>query len=182
MEVQSSSSDLIETQLTSDNTTPIHKLYDNWTLWAHLPHDVNWSVSSYKKIATLDSLEASITILETLPEKMINNCMLFLMRNTILPMWEDPKNINGGSFSYKISNKCVSKVWKKLSYSLIGEVLTEDKKLRPNITGITISPKKNFCIIKVWISNRDNQNPSCINEIEGGIQPTGCIFKKHTSS
>ena len=33
--------------------------------------------------------------------------MLFVMRNGINPMWEDPKNKDGGCFSYKISNKNV---------------------------------------------------------------------------
>jgi hypothetical protein len=157
-----------------------HKLYDNWTLWAHLPHDVDWTVKSYKEITTFDSVESTIAVCETLPDKMINNCMLFLMRKNILPMWEDPKNKNGGCFSYKVSNKSASSVWKTLSYILVGESLTEDKNLRPNITGITISPKKNFCIIKIWISNRDNQNPMSICDIEG-ITPNGCLFKKHNA-
>jgi len=157
-----------------------HILYDKWTLWSHLPHDVDWSVNSYKEIVTIGSVEGIITLCETLPEKMISNCMLFLMRNNILPLWEDPKNKNGGCFSYKVSNKNVSSVWKKLSYSLVGECLTEDKKLRPTITGITISPKKNFCIIKIWLSTRDFQNPSSIYEIDGGVTSHGCIFKKHS--
>jgi hypothetical protein len=104
--------------------------------------------------------------------------MLFLMRDGILPMWEDNKNKNGGCFSYKVNNKNVASVWKNLSYTLVGECLTTDKRLRPNITGITISPKKNFCIIKIWLSNRDFQNPTAICEMEG-ISPQGCIFKKH---
>jgi len=165
---------------TEMNKSIIHTLYDKWTLWSHLPHDVDWTVNSYKKIVTIDSVEAIITLCETLPEKMISNCMLFLMRKDILPLWEDDKNKNGGCFSYKISNKNVASVWKKLSYSLVGESLTEDRKLRPTITGITISPKKNFCIIKVWLSTRDFQNPSSICEIDGGITAQGCIFKKHT--
>ena len=156
----------------------IHKLHDNWTLWAHLPHDIDWSVKSYKKICTINSVEATIALYETLPEKMSNNCMLFLMRDGILPMWEDSKNKNGGCFSYKVINKNVASVWKNLSYTLVGECLTTDKKLRSNITGITISPKKTFCIIKIWLSNRDFQNPTLISEIDG-ISSQGCIFKKH---
>ena len=27
-----------------------HKLFDKWVLWAHLPHDTDWSLDSYKKI------------------------------------------------------------------------------------------------------------------------------------
>jgi hypothetical protein len=156
----------------------VHKLYDNWTLWAHLSHDVDWTVKSYKQIITVDTVESTIAVCETLPEKMISNCMLFLMRTGILPMWEDTKNKNGGCFSYKVSNKNVASVWKNLSYTLVGESLTVDKKLRPNITGITISPKKNFCIIKIWLATCDNQNPANIADIMG-ISSHGCLFKKH---
>ena len=47
------------------------------------------------------------------------------------------------------------------------------------VTGITISPKKNFCIIKIWMTDCTNQNPAIvINEIKG-ISSQGCIFKKH---
>ncbi len=157
----------------------IHKLQDDWTLWAHLPHDTDWTAKSYKKILTFNSVEAIIALCETIPEKMVNNCMLFLMRKGIVPMWEDTKNKNGGCFSYKVSNKCVAGVWKTLSYILVGESLTEDKKLKALINGITISPKKNFCIIKIWLANCEFQNPTIINEVNGGIMPQGCLFKKH---
>ena len=89
------------------SNSQFHKLNDKWTLWAHLPHDIDWTVKSYKKILTFDSVESAITLCETIPEKMINNCMLFLMRDGILPMWEDNKNKNGGCFSYKVNNKNV---------------------------------------------------------------------------
>ena len=45
------------------------------------------------------------------------------MRNNIKPIWEDVNNKNGGCFSYKIANKNVSKVWKEISYILVGESL-----------------------------------------------------------
>ena len=158
--------------------SPFHPLADTWTLWAHLPHDTDWSIKSYKKIITFNTVEEAIAITRTIPEVLTTNCMLFLMRDGIKPMWEDTKNKNGGCFSYKVNNKNVASVWKNLSYTLVGECLTTDKRLRPNITGITISPKKNFCIIKIWLMNRDFQNPTAISEIEG-IVPQGCIFKKH---
>ena len=116
-----------------------------------------------------------------MPEEMVTNCMLFIMRDGIKPMWEDPKNKNGGCFSYKINNKNVSSVWKNLSYSLVGESLTLDKNVRPFINGITISPKKNFCIIKIWLSTCKYQNPSVIVD-NLGISPQGCLFKTHITS
>ena len=30
------------------STSSTHKLINNWSLWAHLPQDSDWSVKSYK--------------------------------------------------------------------------------------------------------------------------------------
>ena len=156
-----------------------HLLNDNWTLWAHLPHDIDWKLSSYKKILTIRSIEDILLLYKFLPDILIKNCMLFLMRNNIQPIWEDPKNRLGGCFSYKINNKIIISCWKNLSYLLLGETLTESK-LSGYVNGITISPKKNFCIIKIWMSTCDYQNPDIISEIEG-ICKHGCLFKRHIS-
>ena len=155
-----------------------HKLSDKWTLWVHLPHDTDWTIKSYKKIYDFDTVEQAIAINEILPEKLIRNCMLFLMRGGIMPTWEDPRNRNGGCFSYKVINKTVSQCWKSLSYVLVGETLTASSKFKPHINGITISPKKNFCIIKVWTENCNNQNAALIQDVKG-ISSHGCLFKKH---
>jgi hypothetical protein len=164
--------------LSVNQDTKLHKLYNKWTLWAHLPHDTDWSVKSYKKIDTIDTIESTIALCETIPDVMTMNCMLFVMRKDIQPLWEDQSNRNGGCFSYKISNKNVPSVWKNLLYTLVGESLTDNKKLRPTINGITISPKKNFCIIKIWLSTCEFQNPELIFGVEG-ITTHGCLFKKH---
>ena len=123
------------------STTPLN---DKWVLYAHLPHDTDWTIDSYKQISTINSVEQIIALSESLPEKMIINCMLFLMRSHIKPMWEDKNNRSGGCFSYKINNKDVAKIWRKLSYVLVGETLILDKTKHKCINGITISPKKKF--------------------------------------
>ena len=157
-----------------------HKLSDKWSLWAHLPHDTDWSTNSYKKIYTMGTVEETIAVTETLPDILVKNCMLFIMRDGIYPTWEDKKNRNGGCFSYKISNKNVYEVWKELTYVLVGDTISKQISFVANVTGITISPKKNFCIIKIWMSNCENQNPAIVtNEIKG-LTSQGCLFKKHT--
>jgi len=102
------------------------------------------------------------------------------MKKGIVPVWEDPANRQGGCFSYKIANKSVYSIWKELTYLLVGESLSTNKDFVKQITGITISPKKSFCIIKIWMSNCDFQNPETVtNEIKG-LTTMGCLFKKHT--
>ena len=157
---------------------PAYPLYDKWVLWAHLPHDTDWSLKSYKDIMEIEYVEDILRLYNSIPEVLVTNCMLFFMRKGISPTWEDKKNREGGCFSYKINNKNVYSVWKYLSYMLAGETLSVDPKFVSKVTGITISPKKAFCIIKIWMSNCEYQNPSKIRFIDG-LAPHGCIFKRH---
>ncbi len=69
------------------------------------------------------------------------------MKDGITPTWEDSKNRNGGCFSYKVSNKNVYDAWRDLTYVLIGETISSISAFVNAVTGIIISPKKNFCII-----------------------------------
>jgi hypothetical protein len=168
----------VDSMLAMDTDQQDHDLYDNWVLWAHLPHDTDWSLRSYNKIVELNSVEKVISCMNTVPTQMVKNCMLFLMRKGINPTWEDPKNMNGGCFSFKVNNSDVYKTWTQLSYLLTGETLSNNHKLQEKITGITISPKKTFCILKIWLQNLDHQNPKELQMVEG-INISGCIFKKH---
>ena len=82
------------TVINSDNSNSSHhssphSLSDTWILWAHLPHDTDWSIKSYTKIFEFNTLEQAVTITEMLPPKLIINCMLFLLRKGINPIGED---------------------------------------------------------------------------------------------
>ena len=105
--------------------------------------------------------------------------MLFLMREGVSPTWEDDKNRDGGSFSYKLQNRLVPEAWKELSYRLVGETLLEPVAQARKVNGITISPKKNFCIIKVWMCDCASTNPKLIANDSQIFRPKCCIFKKH---
>jgi hypothetical protein len=164
---------------TATSTSEFHKLSDNWTLWAHLPHNTDWSLKSYIPISTFSTIEETIAVTESLPATLVENCMLFMMRQGVNPIWEDPKNRNGGCFSYKVLNKNVAKAWTDLTYRIVGGSVSNVAAFVKCVTGITISPKKNFCIIKIWMTNCDHQNPAVVSPIKG-LQAQGCLFKKHT--
>jgi hypothetical protein len=159
--------------------SPQRNLNGKWVLYYHLPNDKNWELSSYKPIMdNIESVEQLISLNENLPENIVKHCMLFVMRKGITPMWEDPKNRNGGCFSFKVANKLVPSVWKTLFYALCGETLCVDKKHSKLLTGITISPKKNFCIVKIWLENCTVQDPNILTQIPN-LSKQGCLFKKH---
>lgn len=165
-------------QTVSIDVKKIHVLSDKWTLWIHLPQDTDWSFQSYKKIITLESVEDTISLMNFIPLNLVNNSMLFVMREGIKPTWEDPKNREGGCFSYKVNNKSVHTIWKNLVYMLLGGSISNKPNFVNCITGITISPKKNFCIVKIWMTNCDHQDPTVIHK-DCGLISDGCLFKKH---
>jgi hypothetical protein len=172
------STNIVETvAATPDN---IHKLFVNWSLYYHLPNDKNWNLSSYKPILeNIDSVEQLIAVNEGLTDNIVKHCMLFVMRVGITPMWEDKKNRNGGCFSYKVVNKSVPIVWRELMYLLCGNSLTINQKHMNFINGITISPKRGFCIVKIWLADCSIQDPSIIVQIPL-LSKMGCLFKSHT--
>ena len=156
-----------------------YPLNDKWNLYYHLPNDKKWDLNSYTIIlGDIHSAEEVISINEILPDQVITSCMLFLMRSTIKPIWEDPKNRSGGCFSYRVTNKLVPEVWKNLMYLSCGESLTSKSDYYKHINGITISPKKNFCIIKIWLDTIQYQDPIFIKQMMN-LPMQGCIFKKH---
>jgi translation initiation factor 4E len=159
-------------------TNPRHQLSSEWTLWAHLPHNADWTLKSYIAIYDFKTVEDTIAITESLPSKLVENCMLFIMRKGITPLWEDKFNREGGCFSYKVSNKNVSTAWKELTYAIVGGTISSKSGFFDCVNGITISPKKNFCIIKIWMKNCEHQNPRIVNPIKG-LMADGCLFKKH---
>ena len=144
----------------------MNNLDNSYTLWLHNVFDNDWSINGYKKIYTFNTLEKGISLINNIPNELIEKSMLFLMKNDIKPIWEDKENYNGGCFSYKIINSYVASVWKIMSYRLIGNTINDDINIIKNITGISISPKKTYCIIKIWISNIDEKilNNNIFNE------------------
>ena len=158
---------------------PKYKLNDKWNLYYHLPHNNNWDLKSYTVIlGGIHYAEEVICLNKAINDGIIRQCMLFLMRDGITPMWEDPKNREGGCFSFKVINKIVPDVWKTLVFLLCGESLAVNKEHCKHINGITVSPKKNFCIIKVWMDTTAYKDPSMLVTIPN-LLAEGCLFKKH---
>jgi len=154
-------------------------LNDKWDLYYHLPTDSNWDLDSYKPIMKGVNIKDQITALnQSISSSVIKNCMLFVMRDSITPRWEDNKNRDGGCFSYKVPNKLVTSAWKRLFTDVCMEKYSLDTNVQSHINGITISPKKNFCIIKVWMDTVEHTNPTLFNHIPN-LNANGCIFKEH---
>lgn len=127
---------------------------DLWTLYFHDPDDSNWSIENYHRLTEINSIESFWRVHLKIKER-IHCGMFFLMREHVFPCWDDPNNIKGGCLSIKVLKQDMKEFWEKLSIALVGETILQKEKidLWNVVNGISTSPKKHFCIIKIWLSN-----------------------------
>lgn len=131
-------------------------LNDSWTLWFHDPNNNEWDEKSYVELANVATLEELVQVCEAF-SGLWNKGMFFIMREHIKPIWEDEHNANGGCFSYKIMKPEVAKAWFELTALATGETLIRATERADNwdkICGISISPKRSYCILRIWISDK----------------------------
>ncbi len=137
-------------------------LNDVWCLYFHDPYDMNWENSSYKFITTISSIDDFIQVFKSFND-LWSRGMFFIMREHITPRWEDDNNKNGGCFSYKINkDELIDKLFDIISL-VIGETLGINDLISHNINGISICPKKNYHIVRIWIKSNINLNKDNYN-------------------
>ena len=80
------------------------------------------------------------------------------MKKDIKPLWNESNN--NYSFSIKILKNEALSYWNYFnSHFLSKQILTDKYKNHyDTVNGISISPKKNFCIIKIWTTELLDDN------------------------
>jgi len=155
-------------------------MFNKSTLWFHKVNDTNWGIDSYVKIVDIVNDDDFLYTY-----KRINNFtsgMFFLMKDGIKPVYEDEHNAKGGIFTFKISKKVSKSFWLELSNMFIKDELVKDKKHSKLLNGISISPKINNCILKIWTSKYDGVSINILrNNIDNLYLDEG-MFRKNSDN
>lgn len=133
-----------------------------WVLWSHELRNKSWTIDSYQKICTLETVADTVQFLNTFPKMDLKSYHYFLMREGVQPTWEDPHNRHGGVCSFRTEivpmaqkkDLSVVNVWNYLVMRLAGETCHEEM---DDMTGLSVSPKNNWAIIKLWNSTASNK-------------------------
>ena len=76
------------------------QLNDTWCFYFHDPYNTEWDFKSFKLITSIKTVDNFISIFDCYKD-ILSKGMFFIMREGILPIWEDELNKKGGCFSYK---------------------------------------------------------------------------------
>jgi hypothetical protein len=137
-------------------------LPQKWTLWYHDPNNNDYSLGSYIKIVTFDDVAEFWSTVEAISAEAWNSGMFFLMRDGIRPLWDAPENDKGGAWSKKVDASETHAVFVDCMVHLLANKILKDK--NETVVGVTLSPKGQFHIVKIWntvtsISDRAFLNP-----------------------
>jgi len=129
-----------------------------WTLYFHDPLDAAWTTQSYVRLSDVSSAADYASATAVLGDRLTKG-MFFLMREQVFPCWDDKNNIDGGCACMKVPSSSVERYWDELCVRLLSESLWKQRTTDPAghplppITGISVSPKMNYSVIKVWIGS-----------------------------
>ena len=130
-------------------TTTVHKLPTGpWSAYYHEPEDDRWTADSYKRLQVCESWESVGALLRELGPHKTTNGLLRVMRGDYSPLWENNGNIYGGTYCLKVRRRSAIEVFQRYLAAAILGISTVDP--ANTIVGVTISPKKESCIIKIW--------------------------------
>lgn len=159
---------------------PVHAIATgSWSVYYHEPEDTSWTAESYKRLAVVSSWEGLGTVLRELGPHKTTNGLLRIMRGDTSPLWENKVNIRGGSYCLKIPRRSAIEVFTR--YVAAAATGTCAKDPANEIVGVTISPKKGFCIIKIWNLNAKAWGAaSDLELLHEDVREAEIIYRPHT--
>lgn len=192
------------------------KLPNQWILYLYDKHlfkkmanRSNFQANPYKELCTIGTVNDLVYILQLMEVKVesklktdfINNDKInldvndyIIMKKGIKPIWEDPKNCDGGTFSIKMHHTKGYDIWSMFLMYMLGETLTTEMCY---INGITVSyisdaynfhnqPLSNhnsFTLIKIWDGKIDRTRDQFVNilpvELLEKIKSESLMYSKH---
>lgn len=149
-----------------------YKFKNTYNVWFHDANDNNFELDTFDNITSITTITDYIILNEVLKSnyKMLLNGMFFVMKNNINPLWTDDHNKNGGCISWKIDKHNSLEYWCNFFLLFITDNLPQELN-DYNITGISINPKKNCNIFKLWVGK--DINAYVINNID---LTSKCLF------
>lgn len=116
-----------------------------------------------------------------------------LFKRGVKPIWEDPRNVQGGAWTFRVPKAMAPEFWKEVCMMAIGEQLqaavAEEgvETFRDDICGVSLGVRFGSMLVQVW--NRDGAHEAGVQRIletiwgnlTPGLQPRegSFYYKKH---
>ncbi|EKD16853.1 uncharacterized protein L3040_001134 [Drepanopeziza brunnea f. sp. 'multigermtubi'] len=113
---------------------------------------------------------------------------IYLFKQGFQPVWEDRRNINGGSWTFRVPKANGPDFWTRVQLMAIGEKLQSILDVGDQLAGVGLSVRFNSHLISIW--HRDGSNKKSIDAILATVleelpaelkpKPDNYFYKKHS--
>ena len=130
-------------------------LANKWTIYFHDYENPDWTHESYEKLVIIETPTDFWTVFEMMKPKLVTG-MFFFMKNKIFPKCDS--HVNEGTKYTFMSIKILKVRVENFAEHVLVRLLSESlHKSNPDcVKGVSISPKKHFCIFKIWLDSSDS--------------------------
>ncbi|KAK3937656.1 translation initiation factor eIF 4e-like domain-containing protein [Diplogelasinospora grovesii] len=113
---------------------------------------------------------------------------IYLFKAGFKPIWEDRRNINGGSWTFRVPKSTGPDVWTRVQLLAIGEKLQSVLDEGDQICGVGLSVRFNSHLISIWHRDSSRQKSidgmlQCVlDELPAELSPKAdnYFYKKHS--
>lgn len=163
-------------------------LYDKQS-FKKMVNKPNYKIKPYTEVCTLRTVNDLMYILQLMESPLENNITTgnkiggkknldandyIIMKKGIEPIWEDPRNSNGGTFSIKMSHQKGYDVWMTFLMYMLGDTLSDEMNYINGITasfipdtnnfnGNSTSTHTNYTYIKIWDGKEGRTRDDFVN-------------------
>ena len=177
-----------------------------WDFWFEKPPVPNDSSLSPPRTSTATTYSSQISHLHAITNvgefwSVLNNFdfrvvpsrhTVHLFHTSIKPLWEDPRNVRGGAWTFRVQRDSDVEFWKEICLLAISEHLqsavdSDRVTFRDDICGVSFSPRYSSTLITVW--NRDGEHTEGVEKILAVVKAmlpqellskmSGHYYKKH---
>lgn len=131
-------------------------LADTWSVWFHDVDDAQWDVASYVRLPSVSTVGDVARAHRALSDLWPRG-FFFVFREHVMPVYEDAHHV--GCYSYKVPIARAADEWFRLLAAAVGETATAPGDA---VTGVSLSPKRNFAILRVWLGPAEEPPPLAI--------------------
>ncbi|RPA80736.1 translation initiation factor eIF4e [Ascobolus immersus RN42] len=145
-----------------------YPLRHEWVFWhdRNNPNAVTEEeyAEQLKEIAEINTIQSFWQVINNTPfQNLPLRDSLHLFKKNVKPIWEDPRNKNGGAWTFRVPKATSFDFWKEILLAAIGEQLQDSVEKGDDICGISISVRFNSHLIMIW--NRNGENQKSIDQI-----------------
>eukprot|EP01087_Luapelamoeba_hula_P019059 TRINITY_DN625_c0_g1_i3.p1 TRINITY_DN625_c0_g1~~TRINITY_DN625_c0_g1_i3.p1 ORF type:complete len:213 (-),score=44.26 TRINITY_DN625_c0_g1_i3:243-881(-) len=163
-------------------------LESTWCFWndkyvGPILTDVEYEASLHK-LCTFHTVQQFWQCFNNLPAvgQLRPKSSFHVMKEGISPLWEDPKNANGGFWAVRVRKDDTSHVWKELVLAIIGEQFEPAISPGDDICGLTVSIRQFDDIFRLWNTNsasKTQQLLSRMRELLPDVELKGPFYKEN---